>query len=166
MSSSSWTITLLNSMQTKMWFKPETLWSQISTEATTQWKLMTVFHIVPVLWETPKKKCTYLSLFRVCTVLRNESAVEALSLISYEQFSVWQPQAVELPWKMCVIQELQEVCNFLGSKYLVLSLLPAGGQGAVGGQCTVCVGLTWGRSLGEGLGDDGGRVTWPAVKQL
>lgn len=53
------------------------------------------------------------------------------------------------------------MCHFFG---LLLSLLPAGGQGSVGGQCAcvcgvVCVGLTWSRSLGEGLGDGGGRVT-------
>lgn len=46
---------------------------------------------------------------------------------------------------------------------LTLSLVPTSGQGAVrvcvsevGVQC---VGLTWGRSPGEGLGDCGGRVT-------
>lgn len=55
----------------------------------------------------------------------------------------------------------------VGLKYLVLSLVPAGGQGAVGGQWAR--GVCWfdvARSLGEGLGDGGGRVTGPAVKQL
>ena len=101
------------------------------------------------------------SFFLLCCWWLNERTGVALPLISCEQVSVWQPQAVEPPCKMCIFQELVEVCRLWAQNTSCLAWYLQEGRELTGCSMPVCVGLTRGRSLGEGLGDGGSRVTWP-----
>ncbi len=97
--------------------------------------------------------CLQLKLF--CWGL-NERAVKALLRFLWARFSLTATSC----WASlrCVSCESFRRCAERGTSRRFRELL--------GDSEPVCVGLTWGRSLGEGLGDGDGRVTWPAVKQL
>lgn len=92
----------------------------------------------------------------------NEIAVVALSPISCEKVWVRQPHTVRLS---CITQDLQAECVAYGLKIHCVEL-GARIAGSCWAMACLCVGLTCVGSLGLGLGDGGGMVTWPAVKKL
>lgn len=153
-----------NKCSQKIWFIWETSWSknkQAFSGSDSYWCCaMETFRSVP-RFDTQ----SYLSLFTVCFVLlMNERAVVALSLISCEQVSVWQPHTLlsllvsPRTFRRCVAYGLKIPCVEPGTCRRAGS--------CVGGRRACVLVLTWLRSLGEGLGDGAGRVTRPAVKQL